>query len=207
MELDDFKAHWNTIKHIELEQQHISPKKLEQIIMNATNTFDQLHAKSVYWRRTANAIVKMLAGILAVLCLILLTKSIYQHKLSDMLAPVAYLLVLVLFCIVTLWVYKRQEEIFTINSDGNVKDTIQQTLTAFNRFFRVMNIIYLFLYPAYYYSVIKLLMPYWHADMQSVFITCALATVASLAGGYWYYKVKFFKKLQSLKENLKDLEG
>jgi glucan phosphoethanolaminetransferase (alkaline phosphatase superfamily) len=119
----------------------------------------------------------------------------------------AYFVVMVVYCIVTIWVYKRQEQIFTIYNSDNVKETLKQTIAAFKRFYLMLNIIYLFLYPAFYYAGIKLLMTYWHPSPQTIFITCALATAISLVCGHWYYKVKFFKKLKSLEANLKHLES
>ena len=207
MELDEFKAHWNTIQDKEFQQQKISPEKLEQIIRNTTDTLGQLHSKSMYWSKTGKLIIQIFIGVLAAFFLITLIKGIYLHGLADVLASVAYLVIMVLYCIVTVWGYKRQEQIFTIYHSDNVKATLKQTITAFKRFYLMFNIVYLFLYPAFYYAVIKLFITYWHPSPQTVFITCALATAISLIGGHWYYKVKFFKKLKSLEANLKHLES
>ncbi|WP_295799721.1 hypothetical protein [Mucilaginibacter sp.] len=207
MELDEFKAHWNIIQDKEYQQQKISPEKLEEIIMTTTDTLGQMHSKSIYWRTIGKLTIKILIGLVAVVFLIILIKGIYLHSLSVILTSIIYLIILVLYCIITLWVFKRQEQIFTINNSGNVKESIKHTIAAFKRFYLIVNIIYLFLYPAYYYAVIKLFMPYWHPSPQTIFITCAIATALSLIGGHWYYKVKFFKKLKSLEENLKYLEG
>ena len=54
MELDDFKAHWNKLQ--DKTSQKISPDKLTQIIMNATDTISQLHSKSIYWEKTGKII-------------------------------------------------------------------------------------------------------------------------------------------------------
>nr|WP_067061549.1 hypothetical protein [Mucilaginibacter sp. L294] len=207
MELDEFKAHWNIIQDKEFQQQKISPEELKQIIMNITDTLSQMHQKSVYWRKLGTTTIRILIGLLAALFLIILIKSIYLHRLTDLLEAVVYLVILILYCIVTVWAGKRQEQIFTINNGGNVKETLKQTITTFKRFYLKVNTICLFLYPAYYYAVIKLLIPYWHPSQQTVFITCAIATAVSLIAGHWYYKVKFFKKLKSLEANLNLLEG
>jgi hypothetical protein len=207
MELDEFKAHWNTIQDKEFQQQKISPEKLEQIMMNTTDTLGQLHSKSIYWRKVGEPICKMLIGVLVFVFLITLVEDVHLHRLTNILANIAYLIVILLYCIITMRVYKRQEQIFTLYNSANVKDTLKQTITAFKKFYLMFNLIYLFLYPAYYYAVIKLFIPYWHPSAQILFITCTLATVISLIGGYWYYKVKFFKKLKSLQASLKYLES
>lgn len=207
MELDEFKAHWNTIQDKEFQQQKISSQKLEQIIMNTTDTLDQLHSKSIYWKNLGKPIIQMLIGILVVIFLITIFKSIYMHSVDGVLSSIAYLFILAVYCIVTIWVSKRQVQIFTIYNNDNVKATLKQTITSFKKFYLMLNIIYLFLYPAYYFAVIKLLIPYWHPSAQTIFITCTLLTVVSLIGGHWYYKVKFFTKLKSLEANLKQLEN
>ncbi len=207
MELDEFKAHWNTIQDKEFQQQKISPEKLEQIIMNTTDTLGQMHAKSIYWRTLSKLTIRILLGVLAVVFLSILITGIYTHRLAGVLAPIGYLAILVLYCGITVWVYKKQEQLFTINNGGDVKATLKQTITGFKRFYWLVNLIYLFLYPAYYYAVIKVLIPYWHPSPQAIFITCALATAISLIGGHWYYKGKFFKKLKSLEANLELLES
>ncbi|MGY3055749.1 glucan phosphoethanolaminetransferase (alkaline phosphatase superfamily) [Pedobacter sp. UYEF25] len=207
MELDEFKAHWKTIQDNEFQQQKIPSEKLKQIIMNTTDTLGHLHSKSAYWKKFGTATNQILLGMLAVVSLIMLIKGIYLHRIAGILESVAYLTIMVIYCIVTIWVFKRQEQIFTIYSGDNVMVTLKQTISAFRRFYLMFNIIYLFLYPAYFYAVIKLFLPYWHPSLQTIFITCALATSISLIGGHWYYKVKFFKKLKSLEENLKYLES
>jgi hypothetical protein len=207
MELDEFKAHWNTIQDKEFQQQKISPEKLEQIIMDITDTLGQMHSKSIYWRKIGKLTIRVFIVVLAAVFLITIIKGIYLYRLAGVVTSMAYLIIMVLYCIVTLWIYKRQEQIFTINNSVNVKITLKQTITAFKRFYLMSNIIYLFLYPAYYYAVIKLLIAYWHPSPQTIFITCALATAISLICSHWYYKVKFFKKLKSLEENLKRLEN
>jgi glucan phosphoethanolaminetransferase (alkaline phosphatase superfamily) len=207
MELDEFKAHWNSIQDKEFNQQKISPEKLEQIIMNTTDTLGQLHSKSVYWKKMGKLTTQMLIGMLAVFFLIVVIKAIYEHRLADVLTSAVYTVIMVVYCIVTVWVYERQEQIFTVYNSENVKETLKQTITAFKRFYLMFNIIYLFLYPAFFYAVIKFLMPYWHPSPRAVFITCALATAISLIASHWYYKVKYFPKLRSLNANLKELEG
>jgi hypothetical protein len=207
MELDEFKAHWNSIQDKEFQQQKVSPEKLEQIIMNTTDTLGELHSKTIYWKKISKTTNQMLIGVLAVALLIVVIKDIYQHKLADVFLSIAYATIIALFCIVTVWAYKKQEQIFTIYNNDNIKATLKHTITAFKKYYLMLNIIYLFLYPSYCYAVIKLFIPYWHPSQQTIYITCAIITFILLAGGHWYYKAKFFKKLKSLEGNLRDLES
>lgn len=207
MELDEFKVHWNNIQDKEFQQQKISPEKLEQIIMNTTETVGYLHEKSRYWNKLGKSTIRMSIGIQVVFLAVTFIKGIYQHGLTSVLSSVSFMFILMFYCMVTLWVYKRQEKIFTIYNSDNIKLTLEQTITAFKKFYLTFNVIYLFLYPAYFYAAIKLFMTSWHPSPLTTLITCALATAIALIGGHWYYKVKFFKKLKSLEENLKHLEG
>ncbi len=207
MELDEFKAHWNTIQHKEFQQQKFSAEKLEQIIMNTTDTLGQLRAKSIFWKTLGTTTSKMLIGLLVVASLMTMADKAYQHKLADIPANAAYALVILLYCIITIWAYKKQEQIFTIYNNDNVKATLKQTITAFKKFYLKLKIIFLLLYPAYTYAVIKLFIPYWHPSQQTIYITCTLVTVISLSVNHWYYKAKFFKKLKSLEGNLRELEA
>ena len=207
MELDEFKTHWNTIQDNELQKQKISQQKLEQIIMNATETLSQLQAKSIYWKSVGKITTRMFIGVLTVVLLITLIKDFFSYNtFGGIMLSIAYFAVMVVYCVVTMWVYKKQEKIFTIYNSSNVKESLKQTINAFKRFYLMFNGIYLVLYPAFYYAIIKELITYWHPSVQTIVITLTVVTVLSLAGGHWYYEVKFFKKLRLLEANLADLE-
>lgn len=207
MELDEFKAHWNNIQDKEFQQQKISPEKLEQIIMDITNTLGDLRQKSIYWNKMGKSTIRMSIGVQVIFCLVTFIKGLYQHGLTSVLASISFMFILVFYCIVTLWVYKTQENIFTIYNSDNIKLTLERTIKAFKRFYLTYNVIYLFLYPAYFYAAIKLFLTHWHPSQQTLLLTCAIATAIALIGGHWYYKVKFFNKLRSLEENLNHLEN
>lgn len=206
MELDDFKAHWNALQQKEIQQQNISPEKLNQIIMNATNTIGELHAKSSYWSKFGKSIMQVLI-IVAAVGLITIGQRIYNHQLVSALAAVGWLLVIYVYAIVSIWAYKKQVEVFTIYNSDNLKLTLERTITGFRKFYRMYNLIYLFLYPAYFYAVIELLIPNWHLSWQTELAICGGGTVVALLLGHWYYKIKFFKKLRSLEADLKELNG
>jgi len=207
MELDEFKTHWNRIQDKQFLQQKISAEKLEQIIMDITHTLGDLQAKSLYWKKMSKSTVQMLIGVQVIFLLITLIKAIYQHGFTGALSSLAFMFIIGVFSVVTVWIYKKQEQIFTLYNSDNVRVTLTQTIAAFKKFYLMFNIIYLFLYPAYFYAVIKLFIPYWQPSLQTLLLTCALATALSLIGGHWYYRIKFFKKLESLEANLKNLES
>ncbi|WP_214073389.1 hypothetical protein [Mucilaginibacter sp. dw_454] len=208
MELDDFKAHWNIIQDKEFQQQKISPEKMEQIIMNTTETLSQLQSRTIFWKQINKTTTTIVITLLVVVLLLRSIDDLILHKLlADIPAAIAYAAIIALYCKYTVWVFKRQEQVFILYNSANVKQTLKQTITAFKAFYWGFNFVCMFLCPLYYYAVIKLLIPYWHASQQTILITCVVATVISLIGSHWYYSVKFFKKLRSLDENLKELES
>ena len=214
MELDEFKAHWNEIQDKAFEQQRLTENKLNQIIMKTTVTLNQLYQKSAYWNKLSETICKILLGVLIPVSLIVLIKAcIFPGKAShfnEALVQVGisfiYIAIIVTYCLVTMWVFRRQQQIFTRDNNDNIKNALAETITAFKKFYIKLNIIYLFLYPVYFYSVIKLLMPYWKPSADTVLITCGILTIIFLVLGYVYYKIKYLNRIKLLSGNLKELE-
>lgn len=202
MELDDFKAHWNTIQQQELKQQKHTPETLNNIIMNATNTLGQLHEKNVYWNKLGKAICTIL---IIVLLLTLVGHYFFPNKGNTFGEAVIYVAIMIIYALITMWVYNRQQNIFTIYHSDNLKETLTKTIAEFKRFYVLMNVIYLFLYPVYFYAFIKLFITYWVIPTNVVLIICGAFTIVSLIGSHIYYKIKYFRKIASLEADLAEL--
>lgn len=207
MELDDLKAHWDALQEKESRRYNIPPEKLNQIIMHTANTIGELHARSSYWSRFGRSSMKALLATLGVVGTIIIIEGAYRHELDNVLVAVAWLLIILLYCVVTIWMYKRQEQLFTSYNSENVKLTLKCTITGFKSFYRTLLITYAALYPAYFYAVIELFMPYWHLSWITVLIISVIAGAVSLLGTHLYYRAKYFKKLRSLEEDLRALES
>ncbi|MDP9076692.1 MAG: hypothetical protein M3O71_04650 [Bacteroidota bacterium] len=202
MELDDFKAHWNNIQQQQLKQQNHTPETLNRIITNTTNTIGYLHEKNVYWNKLGKAICSML---IVVLLINLAIRYFMPEKGINLGESATYVAIMIIYALVTMWVYQRQQNIFTIYNSENVKETLAKTVREFKRFYVLMNLIYLVLYPVYFYAFIKLFMFYWKFPAETVLIICGTATVACLLGSHIYYKIKYFKKIKSLEDDLAEL--
>lgn len=214
MELDEFKTYWNSIQDKEFKKQKLTKEKLDQLIMKTTETLDYLQKKSAYWANTNKFNTQMFMGMLIPFSLIILVKAyLLAGKINSIWASLtyvgttlAYMAIILIFCLVTIWVLKRQHQIFTLNNSENLKETLTKTITDFKRFYVKFNIIYLFLYPVYYYSVIKLMITYWTPSTNMILLTCGILTIVSLLGGHLYYKIKYFNKIKLLEANLEELD-
>jgi hypothetical protein len=213
MELDEFKTYWNTIQNKEFTQQKLTKEKLDQIIMKTANTLDYLQKDSDGWIKKNESNLKMLKGILIPFSLIILVKASFMagktnsigESLTYVGTSLAYITIILIHYFITVWTFKRQRQIFTLNNSGNLKETLTKTIADFKRFYIRFNIIYLFLYPVYFYSVIKLI-TYWTPSTNILLITCALLTIVTLALGHLLYKLKYSNKIKLLEANLKELE-
>lgn len=184
------------------------------MIMETADILDDLQKKSASWSKSNKTTSQMLKGLIVPFSLLMIVKvSFLTDKISSIgstLAYVgtsaAYLVIIVIYCLVTVEVLKRQLQIFTINDKRNLKEALTNTITGFKRFYVTFNIIYLFLYPVYYYAVIKLIIINWTLSLNNILLICGVLTVVSLALGHLYYKLKYFNKIKLLEANLRELE-
>ncbi len=214
MELDEFKTYWNTIQDKEFEQQKLTKNKLDRIMMKITDTLDQLHQKSVYRNKISRTVCQMLIGMLFPFLLIMLIKDYFVHgkntvfseSFAHIVMSLLYVAIIVVYCLVTMWVSGQWQQIFTLKTHENLKEALRKTINSYKRFYVKFNIIYLFLYPTYYYAIIKLFVTYWTPSTNTILLTCGILTIASLGLGHLYYKKKSFNKIKMLEANLKELE-
>jgi hypothetical protein len=203
MELDDFKAHWNRIQEKELSKQKYTPETLNRIVMNTTNTLTEMQKKNAFWNNMAKAICPMLLVILVIFIPISYFIPNKQHTFTEALI---YIAIMATFAWITLWMYDRQEKIFKIYNSENLKETLQRTIAEFKKFYITFNVVYIFLYPLYYYSMFKLLITYWVLPTQTLLLICGGLSIISLIAGHIYYKITYFKRIRTLQADLKELE-
>ena len=204
MELDEFKKHWNSIQDKELEQYKHSTQTLDHIIMNTTNTLDELKQKSVFW----NKFSKMACTFL--ICGLLLNLGVsyfIPNRRSTFWESVLYAAMLIGYALVTLWAANRQQQIFSIYNSGDLKETLRKTLSAFKRHYILINFISLFIFPAYFYAMIKLFFFNWGLSANMILMICVGGTVITLVSSHLYCKMKYGNKIKELEANLNELEA
>ncbi|EOR94742.1 hypothetical protein ADIARSV_2116 [Arcticibacter svalbardensis MN12-7] len=213
MELDEFKNYWKTIQDKEFTQQELTNEKLDQIIMKTTDTLDYLQKTSAYWIRTNNTNVQKLKGLLIPFLLVIILKAFLMADKTETIEAFAinigtsliYMAIILIHYFTTVWIFKRQQEIFTLNNTKNLKETVAKIIDDFTKYYVKFNIIYMFLYPAYFYSIIKFI-TFWTPSTNILLLTCALLTIFTLAIGHLLHILKYSDKIKSLKTNLKELK-
>jgi hypothetical protein len=205
MELDEFKVYWKKIQEQENEQQKHDTQTLEQIIMKTTITLSEIQRKNVFWNNYAKAVCPALIAVLAIELAIsyFLPEALTGH---NFIKSTPWVIVMVIFALVTMWVSKRNEQIFTIDISKNLRETLTKAISDFKRFQIISNAIYLFLFPAYYCAMIKLFfVPYFAITTPTIIWICAALTILSFVANFWYYRVKFHTRFKSMEANLKEL--
>jgi hypothetical protein len=180
MELDEFKVYWKKIQEQENEQQKHDKQTLEQIIMKTTITLSEIQRKNIFWNNYAKVICPALIGVLAVELAIsyFLPEKLTGH---NFLQSTPWVIVMVIFALLTMWVSRKNEQIFTID-------------------------IYLFLFPVYYCAMIKLFfVQYFTLTTPTIIWICVALTILSFIANFWYYRVKFHTRFKSMEANLEEL--
>lgn len=221
MELDDFKASWNASQEKDINKQKLSTDKLQQLMENSDSALQQIQKTNNYWYKTGTTICTMLIGILLVELLLSRIVPGGKESFGQSLWPV---LVMMIFALVSMWFYKRQQQIFDVKLDTNIKEALSKTLTDFKRFYILYMAVYLILFPLYFFALITLVAgtvfkpgnTALHVDYISRWLTlsstgmaevCIGASVVGLLVSHWYYRVKYFKYIKILQTNLKELEA
>jgi len=204
MELDEFKTYWKSGQEKELDQQKYSTDTINSIIMNATNTLGQLHQKSIYWNKIGKPI--FITAIIA----LLIDQALWLFWPSGNKAlgtTLPFVLIMIVFMLVSLWVYNYQQQLFVVNPAENLKDGLKTIVTKFKRFYVWMNVIYLVLYPLYFYAVIKLFGDFLSLSATTIWMIVAAVSVIFLVAGHIYYKMKYLDKIKALEANIAELEN
>ncbi|SDS45978.1 hypothetical protein SAMN05216490_1193 [Mucilaginibacter mallensis] len=205
MELDEFKVYWQKIQEQENQQQKHTPETLEQLIMKTTTTLSEIQRKNIFWNTAAKAVCPALIAVLIIELGItyFLPEALTGH---NFLQSTPWVIVMVIFALVTMWVSNKNEQIFNIDISKNLKETLTKAITDFKRFQIISNAIYLFLFPAYYCAMIKLfVVQFYKLTTPAIVWICVALTILSFIGNLWYYMAKFHKRFKSLEANLKEL--
>ena len=208
MELDEFKSQWNKIQEKEIEKQKLTTETLDKIIMKTSTTLTEIQQRNAYWSKLGKAVCSALIVVL----LINLAMSYFMSYLVPTHSQIfnwsiTSVIIMIIFAIVSMRFYKWLEEIFIININENLKEALARMIQNFKKYYLIYNIVYIFLFPAYYYAFIKLFMSYWAFSTGTILWVCGGLTIISFIINYWYYKIKYFKKIKALEDNLKELNS
>jgi hypothetical protein len=204
MELDDLKENWRELQEKELGQNKHTLETINKIIMNTTNTLTAMQQKNKSWKSAARDILPALIAVVIVEAIVSYFKPNKHHSFLGMLV---YTTMLILFSIVSLWMYNRQDQIFKIYNSGNLKESLRNTIAAFNSYYKLYNFVYIIFIPAYFYSMFQLFFGFLSLSTSDLLWICGVLTVVYFAISHVYYKLTFFRKIKALKRDLIELEN
>jgi Ca2+/Na+ antiporter len=221
MELDDFKANWNTSQQAAINQQKLSTDKLDKLMTHSTTALQEIQKRNNYWYKLGMPIFSALIIILLVEMVIFYFVPGKDNVFREMLLPVSIMLV---FAVVSMWIYKRHQQIFDVDVSENLRETLRKTVTDFKRFYILYILVYSVLFPAYFYALITFFTGMMRrAGAHDTFIRntteslslsiphmialCISLTIVALLINHWYYRVKYFKYIKILQLNLKELDA
>jgi hypothetical protein len=221
MELDDFKASWKASQETVINQQKLSIDKLEQIMTRTTSALKEIQKRNDYWYKLGTTVCTALIVILLVDLVIFYFAAGRENFFREKLLPVIIMLV---FAVTTIWIYRRQQQIFDVPVNENIKETLHKMLTDFKRFYFLYISVYSVLFPVYFYALMVFFsagigkladqnITIKHiADRLSLSVTnkaelCIGLAIICLIISHLFYKAKYFRYIKILQLNLKELEA
>lgn len=206
MEIDEFKTTWN--KYLEDERKEsLHSDYVNMITMKISNTVNKLNENTIYWWKfTRNVMILLFIMLAANISFFILFPDKFQNLENAL--PVFG--VLALYAVGVLWVYYEKVKIFDIVDSNNIRNAIEKAIRRFNRWYILSTLLYLFLLPLMFYVVVNIgSEAFLHRSfpLNTEVIACAVMTIITLIGNHFYYKKTYFKWLDLLKNNLKELEG
>jgi len=201
MELDDFKKSWGTARRQGPEPGGHTREAVNRIIARNTCSLGELREKSAFWNR----IGRWNAALLVLLPVGYLVWQYHRGLGGGALAgKLSLVAVLVGFALFSGWTYRRQAEIFSENTNATTREALRQTLGAFKNYYRFTNAVFLVVSPVAFYAVFEI------QGFGLSFATTSLASAAltgfSFLFRYRYYRAVFFRRIQAMEANLRELE-
>lgn len=206
MELKELKEIWHTEVGSRALADKYHSQKINEIIMNAHFTLDNLHRTNIFWWTFSKISTVVLIAILALtLSLFLIDPSSYSQLRAAM--PV---IGIIAFCsLLTLWLYYEQAKTFDIVDAANLKAAIEYSLQRFVRFYSLFSIVNLIMFPVVFYiAILSIEVGFFHIeiifDERIAYQSVVLALIA-MAANHWYYRKKYFARFTALRNNLREL--
>jgi hypothetical protein len=204
MELKEFKKIWNQ----ELEKENSTTintsEILNAILMNANSLMGKLNSTTLYWWKLARNTFTLL---ILVLLLNIGMFFLFPHKFQNLQNALPVYSTIGVFALSTLWIYYEKAKIFEVYDSNNLKQSIENVLKRFNRWYTLSTLFYIVVFPPVFYVIIKITLQSFHATLpfKTEIGYSLLLSIVSLIGNHLYYKRTYFKWLDNLKINLQEL--
>jgi hypothetical protein len=201
MELDEFKQSLGTARPEGPVPGGYTREAVNQMLARNTGALGELREKSAFWSK---------AGGWNAALLVLLTGGClgWQYHLGlgkgALAVKLALAAVLVGFALFSGWSYRRQEQIFSEYTDASSREALRRTLAAFKKYYRFTNSVFLVISPVAFYAVLEL--AGLGLSLATSGLVVAALTGCSFLGRHWYYRAVFFRRIQAMEANLRELE-
>ncbi|CAN5916701.1 hypothetical protein BH24BAC1_BH24BAC1_19630 [soil metagenome] len=207
MDLDEFKDFWQLDQEKDLKENKHSSHHINQILMKTTTTLGKLEKTNKYWLKVMLILVPA--------ALVILIIGSLRHTGGE--APqdpsfqqsLLFNLILLGFVLMTAFLYYWQYKIFHFSPTVDIKTGLRSAIRGFYTFYAVSSVLY-----APFFFIVAFVMaqvfsrPFTSSlDLPTNVVLAGLFTVLALLGNHRYYQKKYFKWVNDLKQNLKELEG
>lgn len=204
MELDEFKSRWGAARQEGPEPHGHAREAINRIIEGNTSSLGELREKSAFWNRVGGWNSALMVLLAAVYLAWQYHRGMGGPELAWKLPLVG---ALVGFALFSGWAYRRQEEIFSENTDASSREALSRTLSDFKRYYRFTNTVFLVISPVAFYAVFAVFVPGSGLSKTAAILASAALTGFSFLFRYWYYRAVFFRRIRGMESNLHELEG
>ncbi|KAA3437660.1 hypothetical protein [Rufibacter hautae] len=203
MDLDEFKKRWGATQKEGPDQQGHTREAIDRIIKGNTYSLGELREKSAFWNRIGG----WNSALMVLLAVGFLVWQYHRGMAGAALAgKLPLVAVLIGFALFSSWTYRRQEEIFTENTDASSTEALRRTLSEFRRYYRFTNTVFLIISPVAFYAMFAVFLDRLVLSLGAVVLASAALTGFSFLLRYWYYRAIYFRRIKAMEANLRELE-
>ena len=204
MDLKEFKQAWNQEFEKEKKLTINTSGILNDIQMNTNSLIGKLNCKTLYWWKLTRNTYTLLIWVLVINMGMFF---LFPDKFQNLQNALPVYGIIGLFALSTLWIYYEKAKIFEVNDSDSLRLSIENVLKRFNRWYAFYTLLYIVAFPAIFYVSIKITLQLFHVTLpfKTEIGYSLLLSIVSLIGNHIHYKKTYFKWLDNLKRNLKEL--
>jgi hypothetical protein len=209
MELNEFKELWKSLDDRDFNDD-LTTEKTNLIIMKTTDTLRTINKTNEYWYIYTKIGTQILIGLFAFYFLLGIVLPIFTPiTLPYFYRSTLYQMVIIAILYLCLYSYKIQKKIFTVPDKTNLAESLRAMVSNFNKYYLKMMILWTPLTAIMSYIGVSSISKSLSLNLSVGFtvIFTIVFTLVSIVGGHICYKLTYFRWIEALKQNIKDLES